>query len=50
MPSTTIPNDQTAFAKWLYLSPPTCKEGNGAQCVANNYERLEGRTQNYIIQ
>jgi len=25
-PSTTIPNEQTAFAKWLYLSPPTCKE------------------------
>ncbi len=26
MPSTTIPNEQTAFAKWLYMSPPTCKE------------------------
>lgn len=26
MPSTTIPNDQDAFAKWLYLSPKTCKE------------------------
>ena len=25
-PSTTIPNEQTDFAKWLYLSPPTCKE------------------------
>lgn len=25
-PSTTIPNDQTAFAKWLYQTPPTCKE------------------------
>lgn len=26
MPSTTIPNDQTSFAKWLYQSGPTCKE------------------------
>ena len=26
MPSTTIPNDQESFAKWLYLSPKTCKE------------------------
>ena len=32
MPSTTIPNEQTAFAKWLYLSPPTCKEDN-LRCV-----------------
>ena len=28
MPVTTIPNDQTAFAKWLYLAPKTCKEGS----------------------
>ena len=34
-PVTTIPNDQTAFAKWLYNSPPTCKEGNGNQCYKN---------------
>ena len=26
MPSTTIPNDQTTFAKWLYQVGPTCKE------------------------
>lgn len=26
MPSTTLPNDQTAFARWCYQSPPTCKE------------------------
>ena len=32
MPSTTIPNEQTAFAKWLYLSPPTCKEDT-IRCV-----------------
>jgi hypothetical protein len=26
MPSTTIPNEQTAFAKWCYSVGPTCKE------------------------
>jgi hypothetical protein len=26
MPATTIPNDQTKFAKWLYGQGPTCKE------------------------
>ena len=26
MPSTTIPNEQTAFAKWCYSTGPTCKE------------------------
>ena len=26
MPATTIPNNQTAFAKWLYNTGPTCKE------------------------
>ena len=26
MPSTTIPNNQTSFAKWLYNTGPTCKE------------------------
>lgn len=26
MPSTTIPNAQNDFAKWLYLNPKTCKE------------------------
>lgn len=30
----TVP-DQGAFAQWLYGSPPTCKEGNGLQCAAN---------------
>jgi hypothetical protein len=35
MPSTTIPNDQTGFAEWLYGSGSTCKEGNGEQCFAN---------------
>jgi hypothetical protein len=26
MPSTSIPNKQDEFAKWLYLNPKTCKE------------------------
>lgn len=38
-PSTTIPNDQEAFAKWLYLNEEnTCKEGNGTQC----YRQMNG--------
>lgn len=32
MPSTTIPNDQTTFAKWLYQLPQTCKE-NTTNCL-----------------
>ncbi len=32
MPSTTIPNDQNTFAKWLYQVGPTCKE-KGIYCA-----------------
>jgi len=35
MPITTIPNDQKAFAEFCYGTPPTCKEGNGFQCMKN---------------
>lgn len=28
MPATTVPNNQTEFAEWLYKSPPTCKESS----------------------
>lgn len=45
-PSTTYPNNQTSFAKWLYGTPPTCKEGNGAQCVGNLYHPLTRRMHN----
>lgn len=31
-PSTTIPNDQTTFANWLYKLPETCKE-NQSNCL-----------------
>jgi hypothetical protein len=37
VPSTTIPNDQTGFAEWLYGRGPTCKEGNSIQCSGNIY-------------
>jgi hypothetical protein len=40
MPSTTIPNNQKTFQNWLYKTPPTCKEGNGNQCVGNLYTPL----------
>jgi hypothetical protein len=40
--STTYPNDQGAFANWLYKRGPSCKEGNGAQCIANYYTPLNG--------
>jgi len=36
-PITTIPNDMDGFAKWLYRSPPTCKEGNGNKCYINQH-------------
>lgn len=31
----TVPNDQESYRNWLYSTPPTCKEGNGIQCSAN---------------
>lgn len=46
MPTTTFPGDQTAFANWLYKVPVTCKEGNGAQCVANVHTPLNRRIHN----
>lgn len=34
-PITTIPNDVDSYAKWLYKTGTTCKEGNGDRCYAN---------------
>jgi len=42
VPSTTIPNDQDKFSKWLYNTSKTCKEGNGNQCIANVYNPIKG--------
>jgi len=36
MPSTTIPNNQTAFSEFCYGNMPSCKEGNVFQCLKNN--------------
>ena len=36
-PSTTVPNDQGAFADWLYKIPgKTCKEGGRAACKSGS--------------
>jgi hypothetical protein len=35
VPNTTIPNNQTGFAEWLYGKGASCKENNGDQCVDN---------------
>jgi len=40
VPSTTIPNDQEGYAKWLYGTPATCKEGNGLECKRNTYRYI----------
>lgn len=40
MPSTTIPNKQDEFARWLYLNPKTCKED---QDFCTPYEDLRGK-------
>ena len=42
LPSTTIPNDQDTFSKWLYKTPPTCKENNGNQCISNINSPIKG--------
>ena len=42
VPSKKYPNDQDAYKKWLYSTPPTCKEGNGIQCAANGYGTAGG--------
>jgi len=35
VPGNSVPNDRDTFMKWCYQTPPTCKEGNGLQCAAN---------------
>ena len=46
MPVTTIPNDQTAFAKWVYGAPETCKE-NTMNCL--RYEDIRHSRNNPVI-
>ena len=35
MPVNSIMNDTVKFAEWCYKTPPTCREGNAIQCVAD---------------
>lgn len=35
--STTVPNDQKAFAEFCYGTMKSCKEGDLVQCAKNNY-------------
>lgn len=37
MPSTEIPNNQEAFAQYLYGQGKNCKEGSGNKCFSNLY-------------
>ena len=48
MPNTEVMNRQKDFGEWLYLTPKTCKEGNGNQCVGNNSERLNGSSYYFV--
>jgi len=38
MPVNSIINDSIKFAEWCYKTPPTCKQGNGIQCVADLHQ------------
>lgn len=44
VPGGSVPNDQDAFAKWCYSTPPTCQEGNGLACLRKYNEDLRYRT------
>jgi hypothetical protein len=44
VPNTSIPNDQDGFAKWLYSTPPTCKEGNGFACMSQSIDDTQLRS------
>lgn len=46
VPNTSIPNDQEGFAKWVYGSPPTCKEGNGFGCMTQTFDDAQRRAGN----
>lgn len=50
MPSTTVPNDQSDFAKWCYKLPKTCKEGNSSECIKNIYSPILRNSQRNLKQ
>lgn len=39
-PNSKVPNDQGAYADYLYGSMPSCKDGNAFQCVKDNYRYI----------
>ena len=43
VPGNSVPNDRDTFMKWCYQTPPTCKEGNGLQCMANQSGEHRGK-------
>ncbi len=49
-PVREIPNKQMVLAKWLYSTPPTCKENNRNQCFANvaNFQADYGYPRKYL--
>ncbi len=40
--ATSMPNDQTGFAQWLYGSGPTCRDGFGDACAARLFHNMPG--------
>lgn len=46
MPSTTIPNKQDEFAKWLYSNPKTCKE---LQDNCLRYEDVRAKSSQQVL-
>lgn len=38
--NTKIPNDQGAFADYLYGDMPSCRDGDGIECVKDNYRYI----------
>jgi hypothetical protein len=49
MPSTTIPNNQTSFAKWCYATGPTCKESSIYCTPEMNQVPYEDTTDPYLM-
>jgi len=42
MPNTRVPNDQKAFAEYLYGDMKSCKEGDSLECNKNNFSKYPG--------
>lgn len=50
MPSTTVPNDQDAFANWCYRAPTVCKEtGEGCLRYADPQNQRRVSREEYVI-